>query len=159
MIELFSRVPDALSVVGESHLTPIPIDDEISNLSAILLDDEYYAWIQTGKSLVENIYVAEAECLIPLKAKAWLDLSARRKKDGGNVGSKQIKKHLNDVFRLSQLLAPNQTVRLPDLIRKDMAEFLSEAQKTDVQVRSLGIRYRTKDEIIGDLRRIYQVGN
>jgi hypothetical protein len=38
MLELFSPVPEALSVAEGSYLTPIPINDEISSLSAILLD-------------------------------------------------------------------------------------------------------------------------
>ena len=41
MLELFSRVPDGLSLVPRGHLTPIPMDDQTSSLSAILLNDEY----------------------------------------------------------------------------------------------------------------------
>jgi hypothetical protein len=81
MLELFSRVPDALSVADESHLTPIPVDDEMASLSAILLDDVYYHWIHQGKRLIEGLYIVGAAHLIPLKAKAWLDLRARRGRD------------------------------------------------------------------------------
>ena len=48
MLELFSPVPEALSVAEGSHLTPIPVHDEISSLSAILLDADYYGWVQSG---------------------------------------------------------------------------------------------------------------
>jgi len=41
-IELFSRIPDFLELDGEPHLTPIPAEDDLSSLSAILMDDEYY---------------------------------------------------------------------------------------------------------------------
>ena len=49
MLELFSRKPDALSIADESHLTPIPTDQEVASLSAILLDDGYYSFITQGK--------------------------------------------------------------------------------------------------------------
>jgi hypothetical protein len=42
MLELFSRTPDALHLSDEAHLTPIPVDEGQSSLSAILLDDGYY---------------------------------------------------------------------------------------------------------------------
>ncbi|MCK4696455.1 MAG: hypothetical protein KAT74_11860, partial [Candidatus Cloacimonetes bacterium] len=41
-VELFSRIPDLLDLKEESHLTPIPVDDDISSLSAILLNEGYY---------------------------------------------------------------------------------------------------------------------
>lgn len=49
MLELFSRKPDALRYSGEAKLMPFPVSDEISSLSAILLDDAYYGFIHTGK--------------------------------------------------------------------------------------------------------------
>ena len=45
-------------------------------------------------------------CLIPFKAKAWLDLK-ERKLNGDQVDSKNIKKHKNDVFRLALLITAN----------------------------------------------------
>lgn len=45
MLELFSRVPDALQITADSQLTPIPVGDEVSSLSAILLNDDYYRLI------------------------------------------------------------------------------------------------------------------
>ncbi len=48
MLELFSRVPDGLSFVPPGHLTPIPMDEQISSLSAILLNDEYYQFVLAG---------------------------------------------------------------------------------------------------------------
>jgi hypothetical protein len=40
MLELFSRVPDALTLKDESRLTPIPMEAAVSSLSAILLQGE-----------------------------------------------------------------------------------------------------------------------
>ena len=55
MLELFSRAPDLLSVAEGSHLTPIPLSDEVSSLSAILLDADYYGWIQAGKRMIGDL--------------------------------------------------------------------------------------------------------
>jgi hypothetical protein len=45
MLEIFSRKPDTLILAEDSHLTPIPVEEDISSLSAILLDDDYYQFI------------------------------------------------------------------------------------------------------------------
>jgi hypothetical protein len=42
MLELFCRSPDGILLADGSRLTPIPFDDVVSSLSAILLDDVYY---------------------------------------------------------------------------------------------------------------------
>ena len=78
MLELFSRKPDALSIVDESHLTPIPTDEQISSLSAILLEDAYYEFLHSGRRVLDGVPFVGPEHLIPLKAKAWLDLTKRR---------------------------------------------------------------------------------
>lgn len=62
--------------------------------------------------------------LIPLKAIAWLDLNAR-KEQGAKVDAKDVRKHLNDVLRLSQLLAPATRIPLVQKIGDDMTWFLS----------------------------------
>jgi hypothetical protein len=41
MLELFSRQPDVLQVAEGSHLTPLPVEEEASSLSAILLDNDF----------------------------------------------------------------------------------------------------------------------
>ena len=92
MLELFSRVPDALSLPEDSHLTPIPADAEVSSLSAILLEGGYYRFLQAGKRIVGGVPIVGPEHLIPLKARAWLDMT-ERKAAGGNVDSRAIKKH------------------------------------------------------------------
>jgi hypothetical protein len=40
MLELFSRQPDVLQVADGSHLTPLPVEEDASSLSAILLDND-----------------------------------------------------------------------------------------------------------------------
>jgi len=94
MLELFSRIPDALYLHDDAHLTPIPVDEEASSLSAILLNDAYYSFIHESKKESGGITAVPPESLVPLKAKAWLNLSGRRDA-GEKVDEKDIKKHKN----------------------------------------------------------------
>jgi hypothetical protein len=78
MLELFCRSPDGMVLAAGSQLTPIPIEDETASLSAILLDDAYYAFIIAGRKERDGLRWIGEEQLIPLKARAWLDLNTRR---------------------------------------------------------------------------------
>ena len=102
MLELFARTNLELADAG-SGLAPIHIDDEVSSLSAILLDEDYYRLLVDNRTLVDGVAVLSVEGLIPFKAKAWLDLSERRAA-GQGVDEKSVKKHRNDVCRLATLL-------------------------------------------------------
>ena len=106
MIEIFSRNPDFIILEDDAVLTSLLIDDEISSLSAILLNEAYYELLKTGQKMVDGIPVLSPTCLIPFKVKAWLDLK-ERKLNGDQVDSKNIKKHKNDVFRLALLITAN----------------------------------------------------
>ena len=77
-----------------------------------------------------------AECLIPLKAKAWLDLSERRE-SGENVDSKTVRKHRNDVVQLSQLLSPAKRVTLVPKIYGHLSRFLARLDDASVDPKSL----------------------
>ncbi|MCK4516434.1 MAG: hypothetical protein KAU31_14325 [Spirochaetaceae bacterium] len=78
MLELFSRTPHFLHDKPHGHLAPIPAGEDVSSLSAILLDDDYYVFLQTGRRVIDDLPIVTASHLIPLKARAWIDLSARR---------------------------------------------------------------------------------
>ena len=78
MLELFSRQPDVLQVAEGSHLTPLPMEEDVSSLSAILMDADYYGFIQAGRQQVGGLPVVGAMHLVPLKARAWLDLTQRQ---------------------------------------------------------------------------------
>jgi hypothetical protein len=49
MLELFCRSPEGIQLDESSHLTPIPLDEAVASLSAILLDDGYYSFIIQGR--------------------------------------------------------------------------------------------------------------
>ncbi len=154
MLELFSRLPDALAFEGEGHLTPIPMDEEISSLSAILLDDSYYAFLHDGKKDLDGLSVLNPEYIIPLKARAWLDLAARRA-EGEQIDSRHINKHKLDVFRLYQVIPVDTRVELSGAVGTDMTTFLTEMGSETVDLRQLGYRRGTLPEVLEGLRNIY----
>jgi hypothetical protein len=123
MIELFARAPDTLQPAEGSQLTPIPLDEAVSSLSAILLDPSYYEFVMAGRRQADGLQWVGEDRLIPLKATAWLELSAR-KEQGGSVDARDIRKHLNDVLRLSQLLAPATRIPVAKRIGDDLLRFL-----------------------------------
>ena len=126
-IELFSRKPDILDLEGEPHLTPIPVDDDLSSLSAILLNDTYYSFTIDHCILEDDLNRANTEALICLKAKSFLDMHARKEK-GEKVDERQIKKHKADVFRLVLFLTPEAVFSLPDSIKTDLQLFVNNVQ-------------------------------
>lgn len=125
MIELFSRKPRGFELPDEKTVTKIPVDEDILSLSAILLDEHYYAALQNSRTTVDGISILSEELLILFKAKAFLDLT-QRQADGDRVSDKHINKHRNDVFRLAQLLPSDHHVEVADSIRDDFREFLGE---------------------------------
>lgn len=137
MLELFSRRLDELELSGDAHLTPIPVDDEISSLSAILLDDDYYHFLRNNRIVRAGLSVASPAALIVLKAKAWMDLNLRRQ-NGEPVDSHNIRKHKGDIARLVQLL-PEEPLELPPNIRSDMKDFLIRFALEPINPKALGV--------------------
>lgn len=154
MIEIFSRNPDFIVLQDDAMLTSIPIDEEISSLSAILLNEAYYELLKNGQMIVDGIPVLTPTCLIPFKAKAWLDLK-ERKASGEQVDSKNIKKHKNDVFRIAQLIRPETRQKLSAEIAEDMRKFLSEMENEDIDLKSIGVRGVDKKRILTILYQCY----
>lgn len=158
MLELFSRKPDELMLEGEGQLTPIPVGEDISSLSAILLDEGYYDFLHQHKREIEGVSVVTEVCLIPLKARAWLDLT-RRKEAGENIDSKNIRKHKTDVLRLYQILSPGQRIELPEAIRGDLAAFLIKIgpELTPQLLDNLGIRGVSGAEVVQTIKTVYGI--
>lgn len=154
MIELFTRKLDAIQLPEDTVITPLPIDEDISSLSAILLDDDYYEFLKQGKVIVNGVTVLDAAYLIPFKAKAWMDLTDR-KTSGEHVDSKNIKKHKNDVFRLTELIDPTLTIKAPHRVYVDVQEFVQRMQNESVDVKQLGLVGRTKDQILKEIKDLY----
>jgi hypothetical protein len=122
MIELFSRQSDGFELPAHFNVTKVSVDEGILSLSAILLDEDYYAALQNHKVILDGISLLDQDLLIPFKAKAFLDLT-QRQADGEKVDKDDIKKHKNDVFRLAQLLTEGTTIEIPDAICNDLRDY------------------------------------
>ncbi|MDR1409524.1 MAG: hypothetical protein LBJ12_04505 [Oscillospiraceae bacterium] len=55
MIELFSRRVDSIELPADAGLTPLPLDDDLSSLSAILMDDDYYDFLRAGRTVIAGV--------------------------------------------------------------------------------------------------------
>jgi hypothetical protein len=154
MLELFSREPDLLALTEGSELTPIPVSDEVSSLSAILLDDDYYRFLCSGTKVKDGVPFVGPEHLIPLKARAWMDLTKRRD-EGESVDRKDIKKHRNDVFRLYGIIDPGFAAEIPETIRQDMNAFITRMEAESIDFKQLGFRNARQEGVLETLRRIY----
>jgi hypothetical protein len=157
MVELFARAPDGFVPAPGSRLTPIPLDDAVSSLSAILLDDAYYEFILTGRREVNGLPWVAEDRLIPLKAIAWLELSARKER-GEPVDSMNIRKHLIDVLRLAQLFTPATRIALAGRIAEDMTRFLTVlASNTSVDPKTLQLGNVTVADIAQRIAQAYEL--
>lgn len=151
-IELFSRMPEYKLDIVEG-IIPIHIDDDVSSLSAILLNDDYYQFMLEGRKIVQGIGILDAEHIIPFKMFAWLDLK-RRKASGGHVNEKDLKKHKNDVFRLLQIVPNGAKILSSGLVKENILHFLTDIKNEDLRLGQMGLPFE-KDEAIALLEEIY----
>ena len=126
-IELFARNIGLLDIPEDAHLEPIPIEDELSSLSAILMNDSYYHFTIAHSQPEEGVHIANVEALICLKAKAYIDLRAR-KEQGEQVDQDDIDKHKKDVFRLASMLTKETRFDLPGEMKADMRQFFDQVK-------------------------------
>jgi hypothetical protein len=104
-----------------------------------------------------EIFSLRPEHLIPLKARAWLDLR-ERKAAGHKVDSADINTHRKDVFRLYQIVDPAPLNETPMIVRDDMRRFLIDVRGESIDLKSLGIVRSSLDDVLGELGRIYGAG-
>lgn len=152
MIELFCRTDFELKEV--EGITPIHIDDEISSLSAILLDDDYYKTLLDGKVVKNGLSVLRPEYIILFKAKAYLDLKLR-KESGGTVDSEDIKKHKKDILRIAAELMLERVADLPETVDSDVQTFIDSLEQEPFDQNSLKIYGLKNDDVVSLLKRIY----
>lgn len=132
MIEIFARTEIILAET--SPIVPIHIYDSVSSLSAILLNAAYYQLLLDGRTIIDGLSVLKPAWLIPLKAKAYIDL-----KQSNNADSKDIKKHRNDIVRIvaGTLL---EKCALPEEVRNDMKQFIDSFEMSESELKNLNIR-------------------
>lgn len=156
MIELFSRRPDQFTLPDEAHIIPVPVEDALISLSAILLDDTYFEALKVNKRVEDGVSILDERLLIPFKARAYLDLAARRR-EGGGGDSKDIRKQLMDVFRLVQVLPGDSQVTLPEVIKDDLRSFVETVEGTETYDKKQSNLPFTMPEGIALIRTIYNL--
>ena len=86
---------------------------------------------------------------------AWLNLK-EQKRIGGDVNSKDLRKHKYDVFRLLQIVPAGAKVKTTGAVKDTINSFLSCIQEENLNIDSLGVEF-SQDQGIELLRQIYQI--
>lgn len=153
MVELFSKDPGYQLHESDMVITPLHISDEVSSLSAIMLNDDYYEFMMSGRIIVDGVGVLGAEYLIPFKMRAWLDL-CRRKNEGEHVNTADIKKHKNDVFRLMNVINSDETIYTPSIVEEDVRQFIEKMPEERINMKNIGLDMEL-DEALAVLENMY----
>jgi len=159
-IELFSRTPDIITPNRDARFTIIPADEDLSSLSAILMDEDYYRFTLEHCTNEDALNRADKLALVCLKAKAFLDLS-QHKEAGQRIDSKTIKKHRSDVFRLAATLTGEDQIALPGSIKKDMSAFVAKMEKNPPNTKDflkvMGITMVNTELLIDQLKHSFKL--
>ena len=148
-IELFSKNEN---FAVDQRIVPIHIGEDISSLSAIALDEDFYNFMMEGRKVIDGVCVLNAEHIIPFKMFAWLN-NKKEKEEGKNIGTKDISKHKNDIFRLYQLLNLDIKVKTFGNVKKAVSLFIEKMYTENVDQTIIG--KNKKEEILNSLKKIY----
>ena len=135
-LELFASAPircarGAGDAAEEQVVAPIAVDDELSSLSAVLLDEAYREVVLGCRAQVQGVMCLTPQGLVLLKARAWLD-HMERVASGTGGAKREAKKHRNDVFRIAGLLGEGEDPGVPETVLADLARFVEELEtRTD----------------------------
>lgn len=153
MIELFARPGNNVNLSAAGHLSPLHIDDDISSLSAILLNEAYYRFLLNGKTSADGVSVLDAEHLVPMKMKAWLDLT-EKSVQGIHVNERDLRKHRQDVFRLFPLIREDVLIPTPEEICNDVKKFVDAIRAMPFDPGKIGMKVN-KDLVLDAYSRMY----
>lgn len=121
-IEVFSTAPLELELHAGQRIVPFVTSPGLESLSAILMDTDYFALVKSTNTIQEGVPLLSSNGLIPLKVRAFIDLDSRRKQ-GERIDQSDIKKHRNDIIRLTQTLDLG-VFKIPESIKRDLRSFL-----------------------------------
>jgi hypothetical protein len=84
-----------------------------------------------------------------------MELTARKER-GAKVGAKNVRKHLNGVLRLSQLLALSTRIPVDAKIGADMARFLV-AVAADTSIDPKTLQHGNVAELVARIAQAYEI--
>lgn len=145
-IELLSRKSDVFNVPIDMTVEPLPIGDDVSSLSAIVMDDDYYNLTISNSYIEDGIRYANPAALICLKIKAYLNLMAERA-TGRQVNTKDIKKHRNDVIKLAAIASFPEVINVPESVQSAIIEYVDTLRATLPNQSLEAAIERTSDDI------------
>lgn len=155
-LELFARPPSELKLSANARYVRLEVEDAQVSLSALLLNEAYYAAIQDHRTIVDGIPILQPSLLIPFKARAYLDLAERQKVEG--IDSNKVVKHARDIFRLVRLLRTDETIALPAALQDDVRGFVAAMAKLAIKPRDFDVNL-TREEGLAILTQVYVLGN
>ncbi|MBS3972719.1 MAG: hypothetical protein KGZ84_06870 [Erysipelotrichia bacterium] len=153
-IELFCRRLENVTLSLHQICTKIPLNDEITSLSAILLNDDYYELLMKRKREIRNVSIIDIETLIVFKIRAWLD-NKEKKERGEKVTSNDVNKHKNDVLRLLVNVSSSSRVKVNVTIRQEIINFCELIKNEAIDLRNLELNNVTLDELLNVLESVY----
>ena len=115
-LELFAIHDEYSKIVKDKQIIPIDTGDDIKNLSAILLNDDYYNLLVQHTTNIDGLNIATAEVIIPLKMHAYINLI--------NIDSKKAKKHIGDIIKLAAILDREEIITLKGKVKENYDEFM-----------------------------------
>jgi hypothetical protein len=136
MLELFSKKSENVQLDQGQLLTPLTNEEARFSLSAIIMDEDFYNLIVSNKVLEDGISIIPAKILIPLKAYAFLDLQDRHKRSEP-IDSKDIKKHRNDIIRLSFILRDTDSIVLHQKAYSALARFIDDILQEPPDIKAI----------------------
>ncbi|MBP7985312.1 MAG: hypothetical protein KAZ28_06705 [Bacteroidaceae bacterium] len=158
-VELFSRNFGLIDFPEYAHITPIPVSEDLSSLSAILMNDDYYHFTIEHSRLENGIHIANIESLICLKCKAYLEMT-ERKAHGDQIDSKHIAKHKKDVFRLAAMLGVAESFTVPKQLADDISRFCEETSddlpNADF-IKTAGLGRTTGENLLQQLKKSFLI--
>lgn len=156
MLEFFAREPINFPLAEKTTLVPIPVGEDISSLSGILLDENYYSFIKSYRHTIDGVCILSAEALLLLKARAWKDFMDRKSR-GEFVKDKDLRKHRTDVIRLLATIPGNVTVKVNQTLLDDFNAFLAEYARNPTDPAAVEIPM-TFDDVLARLGTLYTRG-
>lgn len=151
-IELFSRQPN-YHLSSKNTIVPIYIDEDVSSLSAILLNEDFYQFMLKGRIVIQGLSVLNTSYIIPFKMKAWINLM-QEKAEGRHVNTKDLKKHKNDVFQLLQIVPEGEKVEVLGDVATTVDRFLEMIVNENIRFPDLGIDSDMETEV-NVMRKMY----